>query len=211
MTCRRWQRKKEARPGEIIEAALKVFVEKGFHAAKVEDIARVAGVTKGTPYLYFRDKEDIFRAVVQSQSAVLLERLAVLPNLHSKSFREMLYLLIETWWSEVGISEASGVLKLLIAEATNFPELATVIYAALIEPVLASVTVILKKGGASGEFRPINMGGAAVVLIAPLQMALLWRHSFLYATDLDARMIDPLHFLHNSLDIMFNGLVAERR
>ena len=61
-----WTRRKEARPQEILEAALGLFVEKGFAATKIEDIARAAGVTRGTPYLYFANKEEIFKSVIRS-------------------------------------------------------------------------------------------------------------------------------------------------
>ena len=71
----KWRRRKEARPGEIVEAALTVFAEKGFAAAKLDDIARRAGVSKGSLYLYFETKEEIFRAVARAAVASLLGRL----------------------------------------------------------------------------------------------------------------------------------------
>src|SRR5260370_7750478 len=61
----RWQRRKQARPGEILTAALELFVERGFTATKLADVARRAGVTKGTVYLYFDGKEALLKAIVR--------------------------------------------------------------------------------------------------------------------------------------------------
>jgi len=71
----KWRRRKDARPGEIVDAALEVFAGKGFAAAKLDDIARLAGISKATLYLYFETKEEIFRAVARAAVASLIEAL----------------------------------------------------------------------------------------------------------------------------------------
>lgn len=207
--CARWQRKKDVRPGEILEAALKMFVEKGFRATTMEDIAKAAGVTKGTPYLYFQNKEDIFKAVVRERLVVSLGNMAELAHAHTGSAAKLLHQLSETWWNEVGATEASGICKLMMAEAANFPELAHFYYEAVIEPACAMVTAILQQGIASGEFRPVPLDEAADVLVAPLLMTALWQHSFARIPGTKSSMNDPQRYLRHALDITLNGLIAK--
>jgi len=120
----RWRRRKEARPEEILEAALELFTEKGFAATRITDVARKAGISKGTLYLYFDNKEAIFRAVVQEMITPQLEREEALVDAYQGPtdvlFREM----IHDWWEYIGNSKLSAIPKLMIAEAGNFPELA---------------------------------------------------------------------------------------
>ena len=107
----RWQRRKEARPAEIVAAALEVFVERGFAAAKLADVARRAGVTKGTLYLYFDSKEDLLKEfIVQRFSS----RIGV--SFHeatdSRASLDMLREVVATWQSAL-VGEAGGIVKLL--------------------------------------------------------------------------------------------------
>lgn len=206
--CGRWQRKKEVRPGEILDAALKMFVAKGFRATTMEDIARTAGVTKGTPYLYFQNKEDIFKAVVREQLVTRLGSMGYLVRSHTGSAAALLHQLIEGWWNEVGATEAAGICKLMLAEAANFPELASFYYESVIEPACAMTTAILQQGVANGEFRPMSLDEAADALVAPLLMTMLWQHSFARIPGAKSSMNDPLRYLHHALDIMLNGLIA---
>src|SRR6266446_5005945 len=105
----RWRRRKDARPEEIISAALEVFADRGFAATKLEDVARRAGVTKGTIYLYFENKEALFKSFPGSA-------------------RELFERLVREYWRLVGETSLVGIPKLMMAEANNFPELARFYY-----------------------------------------------------------------------------------
>ncbi|KMN81587.1 TetR family transcriptional regulator [Chromobacterium sp. LK11] len=174
----RWQRKKDARPSEILDAALTLFVEKGFSATKMEDIARAAGVTKGTPYLYFQNKEEIFKAMVRHHLSSRLNAFVELEQQHQGPVGELLQILLLKWWDEVGATPAAGLCKLAIAEATNFPELARFYTTEVISPCLRMVEHILRRGMDSGEFRDLPIASSSDALLAPLVMAMTWAHSF---------------------------------
>src|SRR5579862_507626 len=119
----RWRRRKEARPAEILEAALASFKERGFAATRLEDVAARAGVTKGTIYLYYPSKEELFKAVVRGELLPNIERLEA--SLSGPGpVAPLLERLFTTWATEFVPSPVSVLPKLVIAEAGNFPELA---------------------------------------------------------------------------------------
>src|SRR5262245_24809918 len=119
----RWHRRKEARPEEIVSAALDLFVERGFAATRLEEVARRAGVSKGTTYLDFESKETLFQAVVRRALVPTLEEGEALLASHEGSSSDLLAKLIRTWWERTGVSKSSGILKLVIAESANFPDI----------------------------------------------------------------------------------------
>src|SRR3954454_18714542 len=120
----RWRRRSEARPGEIVRAALDVFVEKGFAAARMDEIAKRAGVTKGTVYLYFPSKEDLFRAVVEDLMAPNIQTGERMVADHTGSSAELLRELVVGWWRLVGSNNVACLSKLMTGESSNFPHLA---------------------------------------------------------------------------------------
>src|SRR6187549_559455 len=124
----RWQRRKEARPAEIVAAALDVFVERGFAATKLEEVARRAGVTKGTVYLYFESKEALFKAVVRETIVPIFARGEQMVAEHQGSSADLLTQLMRKWWERIGETSLSGIPKLMMAEAGNFPALARFYY-----------------------------------------------------------------------------------
>ena len=121
MTSPRWARRKEARPQELLAAALEQFVERGYAATRLEDVARRAGVSKGTLYLYFANKEELFKAVVRENIVpVIGEAEQAIDGYagHSATlFREIML----GWWQRIGDTPLSGIGKLMIAESGNFP------------------------------------------------------------------------------------------
>jgi len=124
ITPHKRERRKEARPGELLDAALDLFVEKGFAATRVEEVAAHAGVSKGTLFLYFPSKEELFKAVVrenivrhQTEGAEEIAR-------YQGSTPELLEYLMLEWWRRYGATKASGISKLVMSEASNFPDLA---------------------------------------------------------------------------------------
>ena len=205
----RWRRRKEVRPAEILDAALHLFVEKGFKSTKMEDIAKAAGVTKGTPYLYFENKEDIFKAVIRENMVTRLESFAEQAESYKGSNAALLKAMLQGWWLEVGESPLSGICKLMFAEATNFPELARFYHDEVIIPGDRLLLRVLERGIASGEFRDINPQAVVDTLIAPMLMTMNWNHSFgKVLVDSPKRRIPALEQLELSLDLILNGLKA---
>lgn len=174
----RWRRRSEARPGEIVQAALEVFAEKGFAAAKLDEIAKRAGISKGALYLYFETKEDIFRAVVRE---------AVVPNIDvvegmlahaTLPFPDLLRLAVGRIVAMAGSSRVGAVAKLVIGESRNFPELARVWHDEVISRALGALTGVLERAQARGEIRPGDARLQAFSIIGPLLMGVLWQETF---------------------------------
>ena len=203
----RWQRKKDSRPSEILEAALVLFVDKGYRATKMEDIAQAAGVTKGTPYLYFQNKEEIFKAVVRetivARFLALRQQLENLPG----SCSQLLQLALDDWWLHIGSTRSAGLCKLMAAEAVNFPELAQFYYEEVIHPARQLIGHIVQRGVDSGEFRPVNVDYATDTLIAPMLTTMIFSHSFAQVPGCCGILpADPLASLKSSLQLILQGL-----
>ncbi|HYD64361.1 TetR/AcrR family transcriptional regulator [Azospirillum sp.] len=194
----RWRRRKEARPQEIVDAALDVFAERGFAAARLEDVAARAGVSKGTLYLYFPNKEELFKAVVRS---------AILPNLEMAerllaefpgSSMEILERLLLGIAGKVMATRVGAIPKLMIAEAGNFPELARFYYETVIARAFRVIGAVLERGVARGEFRAMDVGHTVRLVVAPMLMVALWRTSFepVAGGPLDAEGLMRTHIDH---------------
>jgi len=173
-------RRKQARPGELIEAALDVFVEHGYAGARLDDIAQRAGVTKGTVYLYFKDKEELFEAVVRETLGSLLRRGHAIANEYEGTSAQLLREVLEGWWRDiVQHDRVSALPKLMIAEAGNFPRLARFYYHIVIEPGRGLLREVLERGVRSGEFRAIDIENYVQFIIAPILYRQCMQHSFL--------------------------------
>jgi len=203
----RWRRRKEARPEEILSAALESFAERGFAATRIEDVAARAGISKGTLYLYFDGKEELFKAVV---------RQALLPNLAriealAASFEGPSGSLLERLLASIaGVVESrvGAIPKLVIAEAGNFPDLARFYLDEVVHRGLGLIATILRRGIARGEFRAIDVDHAVFCVIAPLLIAALWKNS-LEPHD-QAGPLDVQALVRAHLDLLLRGLEAPR-
>ena len=153
----RWQRRKEARPAEIVAAALDVFVERGFAATKLEEVARRAGVTKGTVYLYFESKDALFKAVVRETIVPIFARGEQMVAEHQGSTADLFGELVRKWWELIGETSLSGIPKLMMAEAGNFPVLARFYYDEVISRGHRLMASVLERGIKSGEFRKLDV------------------------------------------------------
>jgi TetR/AcrR family transcriptional regulator len=129
------ERRKEARPGELLEAALDLFVEKGYAATRAEEVAVRAGVSKGTLFLYFPSKEELFKAVVRENLARTVSEGASELEVFDGPTGELLTHMMQQWWARYGATKASGISKLIISEASNFPELARFYQEEVVVPV----------------------------------------------------------------------------
>lgn len=173
----RWQRRKEARPAEIVTAALDVFVERGFAATRLEEVARRAGVTKGTVYLYFANKEALFKAVVRENIVSTIALGEQLVAEYRGSPRDLVAQLLRRWWELIGETRLSGIPKLVMAESTNFPELARFYNEEVVHRGRRLFAEVLRRGIAAGEFRPVDMDAAVVLAFSPLVHAVIMKHS----------------------------------
>jgi len=199
------QRRKEARPAELMAAALELFVEKGFVGTRLEDVAARAGVSKGTLYLYFDSKEALFKAVIREGIVPILEEGAGLVDSFEGSAADLLRTLIGEWWQRMGTTHLAGVPKLMISEAGNFPELANFYNDAVILPGRDLMRRTLQRGISSGEFRAVDVETAIDVIFAPLLMMLIWRYSL---GPCCGNAHDPQAYLKTQFDLMLDGLVA---
>jgi AcrR family transcriptional regulator len=201
----RWERRKDARPHELLAAALDLFVERGFASTRLEDVARRAGVSKGTLYLYFENKEELFKAVVRNSivPAIGAAELSI-AEFHGHS-ADLLKSLIHSWWQRIGATKASGIVKLVMAEAGNFPELAQFYEDEVVARGTNMIRGMLERAIASGEFRPVNVDQMTQVLVAPMLTLIAWKHS---VAPCDRRDLDPIAFLDTFLDMAVHGLLA---
>jgi AcrR family transcriptional regulator len=187
------------RHDEILAAALKVFDAHGYEAARIDDVARQAGIAKGTIYLYFRDKERLFRAVVRSLPQ---KRFDLVAKGFSGSVDDLFRNLLLRLYNEIVRSEkVRSIVRLLIAEGGRFPQLAEIYHDEIIAPGMKALRHMLRKGIASGEFRRTRATEFPQIVAAPAVLAILWRalHGERHHLDLDAYMKAHLEFVLNSL------------
>lgn len=201
------KRRKEARPAELLAAALELFVDKGFAATRLEAVANRAGVSKGTLYLYFESKEALFKAVIQEGIIPVIAENEAIAAQHTGTSFELLQRLLDNWWTKIGQTDYAGIPKLMVAEARNFPEIAQYYYENVISRGRRLVGAALHRGMASGEFRTMDVETTIDVVIAPILMLLIWRYS-LACCQSDAG--DPRHYLQIHLDLLRQGLCGSQ-
>ncbi len=197
------QRRKEARPAEVLAAALSLFVEKGYAATRLDDVATRAGVSKGTLYLYFDNKETLFKAVIQEGVLPVIAENEAIAATHSGSSFELLEKLLDNWWGKIGQTDFAGIPKLMVAEARNFPDVAQYYYENVIRRGRALVGKALERGMAQGEFRRMDIESTIDVIIAPILMLLIWRFSLACCQTHDG---DPKQYLQTHMDLIRQGL-----
>jgi AcrR family transcriptional regulator len=167
----RFRRRKDARPDELIRAAVALFGEQGFAATNLKDVAKRAGVSKGTVYLYFKSKEDLLRAAVRTSVVPIVDAADELEVDAEGSASELLRTLMVRWVQEFEERGVAGIPKLVMAEAGNFPELAEDYINSVIQRVRRLVARVLKRGVRDGEFRDVDVRSATHLLLAPVLYA----------------------------------------
>ena len=202
----KWRRRKDARPNEIVEAALDAFAEKGFAATRLEDVAERAGVSKGTLYLYFRNKEDLFKAVIQQalvpNIALAEDRLAASQG----TTQELLQQVVGGFIGAVAGTKLGAIPKLIISEAHNFPDVTKFYVEAVINRGLKIVGTIIQRGVERGEIRAMNPALAAPVVIGPLLLLVLWKNVF---EPHAGQTIDPMAYIKTYADMLLNGMLID--
>jgi AcrR family transcriptional regulator len=201
------QRRKDARPHELLEAALALFVEKGFAATRAEEVAQRAGVSKGTLYLYYPSKEELLKAVIahylSARIAATAEEVSQIQGPMTPVLREMLV----AWWQQTYASPGSGTFKLIISEVRNFPEIAEFYVREVIEPGHQLVGTILQRGIDSGEFRAVDVESAVHSLLLPMIMLCTHKHALGACTQ---HVIDADKFIADHVELVLTGLLQPR-
>jgi AcrR family transcriptional regulator len=173
----KWQRRAEDRPRENCAAALEVFAERGFAAARLEEIARRAGVSKGTLYLYFKDKEDLFRAVVRDTVAPNIDAVQQAVLASGLPFADVVRLFLGRFADVATRLPVGAVAKMVIGESRNFPELAKVWHDQVASRALTMLAGLIEKAQAKGEVRAGDPRLHALTLMGPMLMGVLWRET----------------------------------
>jgi AcrR family transcriptional regulator len=202
---KRWQRRKDARAPEILEAALEVFAQKGFAGTRMDDIARKAGITKGTIYLYFDSKESVFKALARASIGEQLAAVKAQVENFPGATAQLLRFVLSTMGRFAATSDRVILPRLLLAEAGNFPELAKFWREEIIEKGISLFGSIVQRGVDRGEFRAIAPEHAARLCVAPIVLIMIWRTTF---AQFDAEPYDYDTLIEAHLQTLLQGLEA---
>ena len=201
---RQRQRRKEARPGEIIDAALALWAEQGFAATRLEQVAARAGIAKGTIYLYFPSKEALFEAALRDRiGATLASVSAQLPELEGGLEAE-LGLLLHAIYDRLLETDSAALLKVLIGEGHRFPALVELYREVALASGLGMVRRIIEQAAQRGELRLPPEAVDPRMVVAPAIAAAMWRMLFGAGPSLDRTAYEKAH-----LDLVLRGLLAE--
>ena len=201
----RWQRRPDARPEEILEAAKHVFGESGYAGTKLEDVARLAGVSKGTLYLYFDSKEALFREMVRAKVVTALAHAEETVRTFDGSSRELLVILISSMYRRLRDEGMARVGRVVQAELPSFPELAQFYFEEVILRSRRLVSRVLERGVESGEFREVSHGfaarGLASLLVHTAQLQCFFH-------DFDPDQLSDEAALGGLVDLYLHGVLA---
>lgn len=178
----RWKRRAEARPGEIVAAAFAEFSEKGFAATKLDDVAKRAGVAKSSLYVYFRTKEDLFRAVVRSQVAPNLDAIKAMADAYDGPFAQLAAMILQAVAQNLANDRLAGVVKMVIGESRNFPDLAKIWHDDLLSRAVVALSGVVTRAQERGELSSGDSRLIVFSLLGPMFMALLYRSVFCHVT-----------------------------
>lgn len=209
MNCplkKRWERRKDARPQELLAAALDLFVERGFAATRLDDVAARAGVSKGTLYLYFTNKEELFKAVVRENVVPVLGAAEGIIESYEGSTIDLFREFVLAWWERIGATKLSGISKLIVAESSNFPEVAQFYHDEVIKRGDAMIARMLERGIQRGEFRQVDIAQATRVICSPMIMLMVWKHSF---STCRPEPVSPEAYLNSFIDLFLHGMLAK--
>src|SRR5437899_9883530 len=189
------------RRGAIIEAAMDEFIARGFAATRLDDIARRAGVAKGTIYLHFKDKESMFEELISTAIVPLLGRLVPPPSM-SGSVRDALEAFAKVFIQEVATTRRGDIVRLVVAEGPRFPAIADFYYREVISRGLAAMRALIELAIARGEIKQPELARFPQIVVAPAIVAVIWKSLFERHSPLDATEMLRVH-----LDLIF----GERR
>ena len=202
-TLSRREAQKEAKRTALIDAALDVFSRVGFAAAKMDDVAEEAGVSKGTVYLYFDSKEKLFEGMVKEKMSPMLNEVTSVLSQNFSSATERLKAHMKLFYTRIVKCDRRQITRLIMAEGPNFPHLAEFYYANVLSRGQAIINGILEQGIEAGEFRDMSREGLTQNIVAGALVASIWTLVFnrFEPLDLDA-------YFETHIDLILNGLRA---
>jgi len=174
----RYQRRKEDRPQEISEAAFEVFAAKGYSAARVDEVAKRAGVSKGLLYLYFKTKEELFKAVIKSVVTRRVDALLVAVEETDLSSEKFFRGPLLEFMKQIPRSPVAVVIRLLIAEGQRHPDLVDYYWDNVVSKGLAAISRFVERGVERGEFRGTAVTELPQLVLAPMMLSMIWRILF---------------------------------
>ena len=201
----KWRRRKDARPGEIVAAAYEVFAEKGFAAARLDDIAARAGVSKGALYLYFETKQDIFEAVVKDAVAPNIGAIETFAMSFPGPFADLVRLMLSRVASLATASPLGKVVKMVIGESGNFPEIARIWHDDAVARGIGLLTHLIERAQERGEVRSGDPRVHALSLMSPLLVGVIFRETFV---PVGAKPFDIPALMQQHLDTVLPGLLT---
>jgi AcrR family transcriptional regulator len=185
----------------IVEAAMDEFIARGFAATRLDDIAKRAGVAKGTIYLHFKDKESMFEELVRTVIVPVVTRLNALPP-PTGSVRDLIEMFAGNFLKEVIGTRRGDLVRLIVAEGPRFPAVADFYYREVVSRGMAGMRALIELGIARGEIREKDLARYPQILVAPAMIAVIWQSLFARHAPLDAYEMFRVH-----LDLIF----GERR
>src|SRR5512139_3981145 len=185
------------RRAAIVDAALEEFIARGFAATRLDDIAKRAGVAKGTIYLHFKDKESMFEELVRIVIVPVVERLNALPP-PAGSVRDLVEAFASNFLKEVADTRRGDLVRLIVAEGPRFPAVADFYYREVVSRGMAGMRALIELGIARGEIREKNLARFPQILVAPALIAVIWQSLFARHAPLDAQAMLRVH-----LDLIF--------
>jgi AcrR family transcriptional regulator len=205
----RWRRRAEARPDDILDAALTCFLEDGYSGATMERIARGAGLSKGAVYLYFESKEAMLVALIRRSVRVLAMDAAARLDAHQADADPVQTLKGAMRMFRAGLADPRmfAAPRIVLAEAGRFPQLADLYRREVMDLTLPAFARLIARGQEQGVFRAVDTHAAVRSLIGGMVMEALWRAVFARPGD---TLSDPDAFIEAHLDIVLNGLCAKR-
>ncbi len=187
------------RRAAIVQAAMDEFIARGFAATRLDDIAKRAGVAKGTIYLHFKDTESMFEELIRTAIVPFVSRLSAPPP-SSGSVRDMVEALARMFLQEVAGTRRGDLVRLIIAEGPRFPEIADFYYREVVSRGLAAMRGLIQLAIARGEIREPKLVQHPQLMIAPMMVAVLWKSLFDRHAPLDAEAMLQTH-----LDLIFGA------
>lgn len=181
----------------IIDAALDEFIDRGYSATRLDDVARRAGVAKGTIYLHFKDKQALFQELVRTALVPLIGRLTAPPPAGG-SIRAVLENFVENFVKEVVTTRRGAIVRLILAEGPRFPDIADFYFREVVSRGLAGMRALIERGIASGEIRQQGLKDFPQIVVAPAMVAVIWQGLFGRHAPLDAVAMLRVH-----LDLIF--------
>ncbi|MGD9966163.1 MAG: TetR/AcrR family transcriptional regulator [Hyphomonadaceae bacterium] len=198
----RWRRRAEARPEEILEAALAEFVAHGFEAARMEDIAKRAGLSKAAIYLYFPSKVALLEALIEAKVGPLAQAVQAVAAAGAADPKTALKLLAVGAAQRLSDPNLLAVPRLVIAVSGRFPEIAKYYREHVVERARAALEALLEAAMTQGQIRRVDKKAAARAFIGPLFFEAMWTHVLNGETALN----DPQKLIEQQFDVLLFGL-----